>query len=354
VSRVDTMPEDFYQFISRRPYTPGDVVGNRYKLLEALEPGAMGQVFLAESLAINRKVAVKLLKPELLADPSFRMRFQTEAQAMAAIEHRNVARFFDLVVGDPTFLVMEYIPGPTLSQVLDAERKLAPARAIRIALRLCWALDAAHRAGVIHRDIKPQNIILATDPELGEEPKLLDFGLAKLVRADVDERITLTGQIVGTPSYMSPEAISRRPVDERSDVYSLGCLLYHMLSGRPPFAGEDLQVMYRHINESAEPLPNLLPEIGAELWSVVASAIEKGPAERFASMREMIKALSAVQLEPKPAARASRPESSSRPTAELATTRIQLPPSANRRMFWAALAGMVIGALAVGLALAWR
>ena len=198
----------------------------------------MGAVFVADNLVIGRKVAVKLLKAELLADAMFRKRFQQEATAVAAIEHRNVARFFDLVVGDPTFLVMEHVAGPALSKVLRREVRLDPVRAINIAVRLAWALDSAHAVGIIHRDIKPANVVLAPDPELGEEPKLIDFGLAKVPTIVGAETLTRTGQIVGTPAYMSPEQIANRDVDARSDVYALGCLLYHMSpADRPSPAG---------------------------------------------------------------------------------------------------------------------
>ncbi|MGZ3406505.1 MAG: serine/threonine-protein kinase, partial [Polyangia bacterium] len=172
--------------LSRRPLLPGDVIAGRYKLIETLGNGSMGQVFIGEIQSIGRRVAIKVLKPELLVDAQFRRRFQQEAEAVAAIEHRNVARFFDLVVGDPTFLVMEYVAGPTLAAALK-KGPLDPVRAINIVRRLCWALEAAHRAGVIHRDIKPSNIILAPDVEIGDEPKLIDFGLAKVAATTLGE-----------------------------------------------------------------------------------------------------------------------------------------------------------------------
>jgi len=233
---------------------PGDVIANRYKLLATLGNGGMGQVFVAENLSIGRRVAVKVLKAELLADATFRRRFQQEAEAIAAIEHKNVARFFDIVVGDPTFLVMEFVSGPTLAEVLKSG-SLTPARALGVARRLCWALEATHATGVIHRDIKPSNVILAPDPEFGEEPKLIDFGLAKLASVHSGEGLTRTGQIIGTPSYMSPEQISNEDLDARSDVYALGCVLYQMLTGAPPFAGsDDVQVLYQQLHSSPAPV----------------------------------------------------------------------------------------------------
>src|SRR6478735_10494647 len=161
----------------RDPSSPGlgQIIGGRFKLIEHLGCGAMGDVFVAENITIGVKVAVKLLKSEFLADPLFRQRFQREAQAIAHIEHPNVARFHDLVVGNPTFLVMEYVRGPTLAARLREVERMAPADAVKVALRLCWALRAAHEVGVIHRDLKPSNVVLARDPEQGEVPKLIDF-----------------------------------------------------------------------------------------------------------------------------------------------------------------------------------
>jgi serine/threonine protein kinase len=316
VSRIDTLPEDFVRLLSRRPHLPGDVIANRYKLERSLGDGGMGQVFVAENMAIGRQVAIKVLRAELLADASFRARFQQEAQAIAAIEHRNVARFFDLVVGDPTFLVMEFVPGPTLSEALRGEKQLELVRALNIARRLCWALDAAHRAGVIHRDIKPGNVILAPDEELGEEPKLIDFGLAKLRSTTPENALTRAGQILGTPHYMSPEQVSDGNIDARSDVYALGCVLFHMLCGRPPFVGEEMQVLYKHLHTPPPSPSQLLPSLPARLDEILGRALAKQPAARFASMREMASALGTIdrraprpsaEVEPSPAPRQPPP-----------------------------------------------
>jgi serine/threonine protein kinase len=308
-SRVDALPDDFAAFLARRPLLTGDVIAGRYRLVERLGGGAMGEVFIAENLAIGRRVAVKVLKPEMLLDAEFRRRFQHEAEAIAAIEHRNVVRFLDLLVGDPTFLVMEYAPGPTLADVLGAEKRLGLVRAMNIALRLAWALEAAHRAGVVHRDVKPGNVILMPDPELGEEPKLIDFGLAKLARAAPEDALTRTGQILGTPYYMSPEQVAGGPVDARSDVYSLACLLYHMASGRPPFdQADEVQVLYSHMHLPTPLLREHLADAPEELEKILSRALAKQPEQRYASMRELIEALKQVErrrapLPPPPKAR---------------------------------------------------
>jgi tRNA A-37 threonylcarbamoyl transferase component Bud32 len=309
-SRVDTLPDSFIQLLQQQPVLIGDVIAERYRLTEALGDGAMGQVFVAENLAIGKQVAVKVLKPELLADATFRQRFQQEAEAMAAIDHRNVARFLDLVVGDPTFLVMEYVKGQTLSQRIKDEMCMEPYEAMRIALRLCWALDAAHQVGVIHRDLKPANIILCPDAENGWEPKLIDFGLAKLSEVTAGAKLTRHGQIVGTPEYMSPEQIANLEVDGRSDVYSLGCLLYEMVAGRPPFAGaDDVQLLYQQMQKAAEPIEKYAPDAPPELWStVLVYALQKSPNDRFPSMKQMAEALQKLLQPdaPRPVARAQK------------------------------------------------
>ncbi|HEX4457160.1 MAG TPA: serine/threonine-protein kinase, partial [Polyangia bacterium] len=292
VSRVDTLPEALVKLITSRPLFVGDVVAGRYKLMQTLGDGAMGQVFVAENLAIGQKVALKLLKTELLADPTFRMRFQQEAEAIAAVEHRNVARFLDLVVGDPTFIVMEYVRGPTLAQVIRDKKRLPAIDAMYIAERLCWALEAAHQRGVVHRDIKPSNVILCPDAENEIEPKLIDFGLAKVAAATNEKGLTRTGQIVGTPDYMSPEQIANKEVDARSDVYSLGCLMFEMCVGHPPFTGgDDVQVLYQQLQVKPDKVEDHVPDAPPEVDRVLTKALAKEPGARFQSMREMAEAL---------------------------------------------------------------
>ncbi len=291
-SRIDTLPDGFADILKRRSLQPGDIVGERYKLIEVLGGGAMGHVFTAENRAIGSTVAIKVLKPELLANPEFRQRFQYEAQAVGSIEHPNVARFLDVVVGDPTFLVMEYVPGETLATVLAREKAMSIQRAVHIATRLAWGLDAAHAAGIIHRDLKPANVILTADREVGETPKLIDFGLAKIAAVAGTEQLTRTGQIIGTPAYMSPEQISGRDVDARSDIYALACLLYEMIAGRPPFTGsDDVQTLYRQLHEPSEPLSLNAADVPAALDKVLDRALSKSPHDRYGSMQELARAL---------------------------------------------------------------
>ena len=346
-SQLETLPEGFLERM-RRDIAAGDVIGERYKIVAHIGGGAMGKVYLAENVTIGMRVAVKLLKPELLANPDFRLRFKHEAEAVAAIQHPNVSRFLDLIVDDPTFLVMEYVPGPTLAEELRANGPLLPRRAVDIAIRLCWGLHAAHRAGVIHRDLKPSNILLQPDEEMGEVPKIIDFGLAKLAAtATKGAPLTRVGQIIGTPQYMAPEQIGGKEIDSRADLYAAGCVLYAMLTGRPPFVDghDDVDVLYRQVNEPPEPVRVHAPHVSVELEAVVMRALCKDPAGRYASGREMARAL--VPTIEKRAARgfARLDEGADERTEAI---RRYAPPS-RRRWLWAAGAIAIAGGAGLGL-----
>jgi len=336
LSRVDSISDDFLRLLTTAPPEVGDILDERYKIVERLGDGAMGHVFIAETVAFGRRVAVKLLRPELLASASFRQRFQQEAEAVAKIDHPNVARFLDLVVGNPTFLVMEYVRGPTLDELLAKERQLAPERAAALAARLAWALEAAHQAGIVHRDIKPTNVIVSPDIERGEEPKLIDFGLAKLASQTSESGLTRTGQIVGTPAYMSPEQIAARPVDARSDVYALGCLLYEMVAGRPPFSGaDDVQVLYKQMHEKPPSVTALAPAVPRALEAVLDKAMAKAPEARYQSMRELALALGKV------AGRGAAP-------GWVPPVAAALPPRKRALAIGALVAALVFAALGIG------
>jgi serine/threonine-protein kinase len=336
-SRLETLPDAVIEQLKKREYWIGHTIGERYRLKSLLGVGGMGQVFVAENLAIGAEVAVKLLKPELIASKLFRQRFQKEAEAIGSINHQNVARLFDLVVGDPTFLVMEYVQGPTLYQLIENEKRLDYHRALRIASRLCWGLHAAHERGIVHRDLKPANIIIASDPEGGDQPKIIDFGLAKLANATVNKDLTRTGQTMGTPAYMAPEQVAGRPVDARADVYSLGCVLYAMLVGKPPFTGDDdVQVMYRQVHEPALAPSAIVPEIPVKVDEVLARALAKDPADRYPDTRALAEALNQAHAR----RRADRPTSPPPPV------RFKYPPLAlvaSTTLVLGALAGVLIG-----------
>ena len=341
-SKLETLPEGFAEQM-RRQVEVGDIVGERYRIVRHIGSGAMGKVYLAENQAIGLRVAIKLLKPELLANPDFRLRFKHEAEAVAAIQHQNVARFLDLVVGDPTFLVMEFVDGPTLHQAIHQEGKLAPRRVADIGVRLAWGLHAAHKAGVIHRDLKPSNILLQPDEEHGEVPKIIDFGLAKTAAASPGAPLTRAGQIVGTPQYMAPEQIARKEVDARTDVYALGSVLYAMLCGRPPFTdnNDDVQLLYKQVHEPVEPVRMHAPHVAAELEAVVMRALAKAPADRFQSAAELARALV-------PAVEKRAPREVSNVTGI-----IERPPVPRSPVWWALLAlGLILLGVTAGVLLA--
>ncbi|MGZ3405540.1 MAG: serine/threonine protein kinase [Polyangia bacterium] len=347
MSRIDTLPDGFDKLIGQAQLIEGEVIGGRYKLIQSLGNGGMGQVFVAENIAIGMRVAVKLLKPELLANPEFRARFQNEAQAVASIEHPNVARFFDLVVGDPTFIVMEYVRGETLAALIK-HGPLPVGRALAIAQRLCWGLDAAHAAGVVHRDLKPANVLLAPDAEHGEAPKLIDFGLAKLAAAAGDSQLTRTGQIIGTPAYMSPEQIKGEKIDGRADVYALGCVLFEMLTGHTPFASgtDDVQILYRQMHEAPPPLAKYLPDVSPALDALMDKALQKEPGRRFPSVQAMAAAL--AEIEAKEARRAG-PSGSREHSGRVVITAQRLLEEQRRARARKVALGAVALALVVGV-----
>ncbi len=298
VDRLDTITEDFAKLLGRRSAKAGELIGGKYRLVQRLGAGAMGEVWAATNMAIDLKVAVKLLKRDLLTDKHFRIRFQREAQAIASVAHPNVARFFDVVVGDPTFMVMEFVEGRSLKGVLEKETQLAPERALSLAIGIARALEAVHAAGVVHRDLKPSNIMLTTGADGIENPRVIDFGLAKVTRSD--DGLTQPGQIVGTPDYMSPEQIAGHAVDARTDVYALGCVLYRMLTGRAPFAGEPVEVLYKHVH-SAVPQVGNIAGVSPALAALVSKSLAKLPADRFKTATAMLQELERIAAENKTA-----------------------------------------------------
>ena len=287
MSRLDTLPDGFDKLIGRTELVIGEVIGGRYKLIKSLGSGGMGDVFVAENLAIGMRVAVKCLRPELLANPEFRARFQTEAQAVAAIEHPNVARFFDLVVGDPTFIVMEYVRGETLADLLEARPAADRARARHRRAALAGAsTPPTPPASSIATSSRPTCCSRPT-PSTARRPKLIDFGLAKLAAAAGDSQLTRTGQIIGTPAYMAPEQIRGEP-DRRARRRLRARLRALRDAHRAP------AVLQRR-RRRADPLSpdargaaaarGSLPDAPPPLEALMHKALHKEPAQRFASVR---------------------------------------------------------------------
>ncbi|MEU3484202.1 serine/threonine-protein kinase [Streptomyces massasporeus] len=268
------------------------VLAERYELIEEAGRGGMGQVWRATDRELGRVVAVKILPPELTRHEEFRVRFRREARTIASLSHRNIAVLHDVGEdvrdgGETTpFLIMEFIDGRTVADAL-AEGPFTVERALEVGRGIAEALAHSHAQGLVHRDIKPSNVMLTSEDGV----KVLDFGISKVV-AETTTRLTATGMTVGTPAYLSPEQLTGGGVDGRSDQYSTGCLLYELLTGRPPFSGDSpFAVMHQHISKEPVAPSELRPLIPAAVDEVVLRALSKDREQRFAGMGEMQQAL---------------------------------------------------------------
>lgn len=252
----------------------------------------MAEVYLAEQVSLRRQVALKVLLPHLAADATYVERFRREAQSAAALVHANIVQVHEVGrVGDTHYIAQEYVNGPNLREYLARNGNLSAEQAISILRQATAALAKAATQGIVHRDIKPENIMLTAAGEV----KVADFGLARVLN---DTALTLTqvGMTMGTPLYMSPEQFEGRPIDPRSDLYSLGATAYHMLSGRPPFEAETtLGVAVLHLQSAPPPLDECRPDLPPGLCDVVMRMLAKDPANRFASARELLRDLNALQ-----------------------------------------------------------
>ncbi|HEU5056802.1 MAG TPA: serine/threonine-protein kinase [Kofleriaceae bacterium] len=287
---------------------PGESIGN-YRLLGKLGSGGMGVVYAAEHVLLGRRAAIKFLRPEVSSEPTIVERFFTEARAASAIRHPGIVEVYDFGYHDKlAYLVMEYLEGETLRTCLRAEGRIGPERAVPIALHIASALEAAHSAGVVHRDLKPDNVFLAkaTAPDLSRKTQqlligprvcILDFGVAKLMNNDgaSNPNITTSDVVVGTPTFMSPEQCrGGGNVDGRADLYALGCILYAMLCARPPFVGKGSgEVLAQHIYQAPDPPRWYAPDVSADLEAAILRLLEKDPARRFQSAHELARALRA-------------------------------------------------------------
>ena len=253
------------------------VLGGRYALQEVLGTGGMATVWRARDEVLGRDVAVKVLSPQYAADPGFLARFEREARHAARLSHPHLVTVFDCGVDQTMpFIVMELVTGPTLRQVLDQAGTLPAGEAVSIAAAVCEALDVAHAVGLVHRDIKPANIVLAA----GGEVKVLDFGIA---RAD-GGGTTRTQAVLGTPAYLSPEQASGQAAGPQTDLYSLGCVLFEMLTGAPPFSADSaVGLAYRHVHDEPGPPSARRPGLPGRLDQITARLLAKDPAGRPAS-----------------------------------------------------------------------
>lgn len=279
----------------------GATVDGRFRVLERLARGGMGEVYMAEQAQLNRRVALKVLDTtDVGADSAeFRQRFMLEAEATARLAHPNTVRIFDYgrTADDLLYIAMELLQGRTLHRMLKEEGRLQPERAIRILRQVCGSLREAHALGLIHRDLKPSNVMLVPTGDDPEFVKVLDFGLVKEVRGGAD--LTRSDAVVGSPSYMSPEQIRAVPIDQRADIYALGVLLYACLTGAPPFSAPSaVTVLMAHLHTPPVPVAERAPlERAPTLAWIVMTCLEKEPERRFADMDELLRALRMAEAE---------------------------------------------------------
>lgn len=263
------------------------MLGDRYEIGEVIGRGGMAEVHEGRDLRLGRRVAVKILRPDLARDPAFQARFRREAQSAAALNHPNIVAVYDTGEdvltsegGERTvvpYIVMEYVDGMTLRQLLASGRRLLPERALEITGGVLSALDYAHRHGIVHRDIKPANVMLTRTGDV----KVMDFGIARAIN-DVGSSVTATSAVMGTAQYLSPEQARGEVVDARSDLYSTGVLLYELLTGRPPFRGDSpVSIAYQHVSEMPLPPSQVDPGVTFEVDAVVLHALAKRTDDRY-------------------------------------------------------------------------
>jgi serine/threonine-protein kinase len=275
----------------------------QYRLTRRLGSGGMGEVFLGEHMLLRRRCAIKLIRPDQAGDPTALQRFEREVRAMAALTHWNTVEVYDYGhADDGTFYyVMEYLPGLSLQDLVAKYGPLPPARAVHILRQVCAALREAHAVGLIHRDIKPTNVIAGERGGVHDVVKLLDFGLVQCMSAiKADGRLTVQGTILGSPPYMSPEqALGKDQFDARTDVYSVGALGYFLVTGRPPFVRDTaMQTLMAHVYEKLVPPSELRPDVPADLEAVLLRCLEKDPARRFPDAEALDEALERCAVGP--------------------------------------------------------
>ena len=264
------------------------LLGERYQLDGVVGRGGMAEVYRAHDIRLDRTVAIKTLRTDLARDPTFQARFRREAQSAASLNHPSIVAVYDtgedMASGHPVpYIVMEYVDGRTVRDLLQADHRLLPERALEIIDGVLGALDYSHQSGIVHRDIKPGNVMVTRNGDI----KVMDFGIARSM-SDNQATMTQTAQVIGTAQYLSPEQARGERVDARSDLYSTGCLMYELLTGRPPFTGDSpVAIAYQHVRENPVPPSVVDPEIPPWADAIVLKAMAKDPADRYQSAAEM-------------------------------------------------------------------
>jgi serine/threonine-protein kinase len=274
----------------------GSVLAERYHILKRIGEGGMGRVYLGEHVKMNRQCAIKVMSPALLNDAESASRFAREASSAARIIHPNVAAVFDYGESDGlVYLVMEYVDGEPLSRLLAREAPFALERAVDLARQIADGLGAAHELGIVHRDLKPDNILVTRSKSGREVAKVVDFGIAKAMQEGAGEALTRTGLVIGTPEFMSPEQLLGDPIDARSDLYALGCILHLMLTAAPAFeAPTREQMIKRRLSENPPHAQELDPGIPDSIDRVIVKLLARSPDDRYGSAAEVRDALSGV------------------------------------------------------------
>jgi eukaryotic-like serine/threonine-protein kinase len=334
------------------------VINDRYEIQQRIGRGGMADVFLARDILLDRPVAVKVLFPEFATDPNFVERFRREAQSAANLNHPNIVSVYDWGKYLNTyFMAMEYVQGRTLADVLRASGQLSSHRSAEIAAEVAGALGFAHRNGVVHRDIKPANILIGT----GGAIKVADFGIARALNAPTESNLTQVGSVMGTATYFSPEQAQGGQPDPRSDLYSLGIVLYEMVAGQPPFTGDNpVSIAYKQVHDNPQPLNQLIADVPRPFEAIVAKLLAKQPDTRYPDAEalrddlrrfhagEPVAAMAGARVPPPPPATTAMPPTAAvAPTRAVAppprtVTRVGEPPRDNRRNAWLAVAGLLV------------
>lgn len=285
----------------QEPWKADTIIGGKYEIIEAITDGGMGRIYKARHTLMNRTVAIKTILPTLITSKAAMKRLMQEANALSLLDHPNILRVSDVgVEGGQPYLVMDYIQGTNLDHMVKKGHPILASRAVPMFIAATAGLAHAHMRGVVHRDIKPANIMICDYDNNPDFVKIVDFGIAKLDATELGEaaKLTATGEIFGSPQYMSPEQCGAKPQDVRSDVYSLGCVMYFALTGRTPFSGgSPVECMYQQVHGEIPPFAEAVPEITFPhgLEDVVRKCMAKNPDDRFQTMEELQKALEAIR-----------------------------------------------------------
>lgn len=273
----------------------GTKLDDRYEILSAIASGGMGVVYLGKHILMDKVVAIKMLNSAFSNEPNAYARFQNEAKIACQLSHPNIVTVHDFgIVGEKMYLVMDFVEGRTLGELLDEKTYLPVQRVISMGLQICDALQYAHEQGLIHRDLKAENIMISPAKDGNDQIKILDFGLAKFFGEGKQQQLSASGFMMGTAYYMSPEQCRGKKADVRSEVYSLACVLYEALAGVPPLVGENvLETVQKHIDESPIPVSQVRPELGIshDIETIITRGLKKDPDERFQSAAEFKAAL---------------------------------------------------------------